>query len=146
VRTGAGRWNERAEKAFFAALADTANVRQAAKAAGFSTTAIYNRRLALPEFRAKWEAAVETGCARVEMMLIEAATRSFDAADIETPEDAPKVSVGEAISILRLHRGAAKAGHGSNGLWGAKEPSIEEVQDEVLRRLAAIRKHRERGG
>ena len=78
ARSGSGRWTPAAEKRFFSALADRANVRSAAEAAGFSTNAIYARRARRPEFRRLWEAAVETGKARLQMLLMDVAEKAFD--------------------------------------------------------------------
>src|SRR5687767_14843671 len=50
IRAGPGRWNRAAERVFLATLAETANVRQSAKAAGFSTVTIGARRLKDPQF------------------------------------------------------------------------------------------------
>lgn len=101
-RVAAGRWNKAAERRFFAALADTANVKAAADAAGFSTTAVYARRLRNPLFREQWAAAVETGRARLELALIEAANRAFETATADVPAEAPGVSVSEALQILKI--------------------------------------------
>lgn len=59
-----GRWSQEAEARFLGELAATANVRAAAAAAGFSTTAIYKRRAAWPGFSAAWDAALDQGYAR----------------------------------------------------------------------------------
>jgi hypothetical protein len=59
-----GRWSQEAEARFLGELAATANVRAAAAAAGFSTTAIYKRRTAWPGFGAAGDAALDQGYAR----------------------------------------------------------------------------------
>src|SRR5205085_9400799 len=66
-RVGAARWNQGAERRFFATLAATANVTTAADAVGFSTTAIYARRLRHVVFREQWAAVVETVRARLDL-------------------------------------------------------------------------------
>lgn len=101
-RVNAARWNKAAEWRFFAALADTANVKAAADSAGFSTTAVYARRLRNPVFREQWAAAVETGRARLELALIEAANKAFETATAGVPAEAPGVSVAEALQILKI--------------------------------------------
>ena len=113
VRAGAGRWSTGREERFIVSLATSANVRRAAAAAGISTQAVYKRRLKQPGFAAAWDAAIEVGKARIEAYLVEAADRTFDP---ETLGDAvfggdalPKISVAEAIHILRLKGGAARA-------------------------------------
>ena len=51
IRTRGKRWSAQAEAVFLETLAATANVSAAADAAGFSTVAIYNRRMKEPNFR-----------------------------------------------------------------------------------------------
>ena len=80
-------WGKRAEEKFLTELTVSGNVRRAAEAAGFSTAAVYKRRLKDRHFTAAWDAAIETGKARVQGYLVEAATRAFD------PDELP---IGEA--------------------------------------------------
>ncbi|MBA3510734.1 hypothetical protein [Sphingomonas sp.] len=136
ARAGAGRWNAAAEKRFFAALADRANVRDAAAAAGFSTNAIYARRLRRPAFRRAWEAAVETGKARLQMLLMDAAEKAFDPELLDVSEEAPKVSVGEALNILKAREGKEKElGAGASGGrgWGDQAAEMSQEDEDELR-------------
>lgn len=55
---------------FFTALAETANVTTAAKAAGVSTMTIWRRRKSDAEFRQAWAQALEHGYADLEMRLL----------------------------------------------------------------------------
>jgi hypothetical protein len=109
VRAGAGRWSVARERRFLIELADSANVRRAAGAAGLSTAALYARRMRQPAFRAAWDLAIEAGKARLQAYLIEAADRTFDPESLPVPEGSPKVSVSEAVSILRLKGGEPTA-------------------------------------
>ena len=61
IRGSDARWSKRAEEAFLLELTVSANVRAAARAAGFSGAAVYKRRLKDKRFAAAWDAAVETG-------------------------------------------------------------------------------------
>ncbi len=138
ARAGAGRWNAAAEKRFFTALADRANVRDAAAAAGFSTNAIYARRSRRPEFRRAWEAAVETGKARLQMLLMDAAEKAFDPELLDVSEEAPNVSVSDALNILKAREGQEKAASAKRDSWG--DPSVEmsqEDEDELRARFMA---------
>ena len=134
AREGAGRWSAAAEKRFFAALADRANVRSAAEAAGFSTNAVYARRVKRPEFRRAWEAAVETGKARLQMLLMDTAERAFDPGLLEVSEDAPQVSVAEALNILKAREGKERELRGGGDGWG---PEPGEMSDEEVAELRA---------
>lgn len=100
-RAGHDRWGPRKEKLFFDELAATANVKRAAKAAGVSPNAVYQRRMRDAHFKAKWAAVLETGRAAIEMKLVEAANRSFDPEELDTGEVEPRVSVAEAIRITQ---------------------------------------------
>jgi len=128
ARSGAGRWTPAAEKRFFRALADQANVRRAAAIAGFSTNAIYARRARRPEFRRLWEAAVETGKARLQMLLMNVAERAFDPELLDVSEEAPQVSVAEALNILKAREGKEKELGGSGRGW-IGDPAWDEQED-----------------
>ncbi len=84
--TDNGRWNDEAEERFLEELAASCNVRAAAAAAGFSTTAVYQRRMRWPGFARAWAEAVDQGYARLEAMLVEQAT---DFAAPSTGRDEP---------------------------------------------------------
>lgn len=60
---------------FIEILGQTANVSQAARAAGFARTRVYALRRARPDFAAEWDEAVETACDR---LLAEARRRAVD--------------------------------------------------------------------
>jgi hypothetical protein len=142
ARGGAGRWTAAAEKRFFSALADRANVRSAAAAAGFSTNAIYARRARRPEFRRMWEAAVETGKARLQMLLMDVAERAFDPELLDVSEEAPQVSVSEALNILKAREGKEKEltnGRGWIGdpAWDDQE-DYREACDRIIARLERL--------
>jgi hypothetical protein len=95
--------SRRKEKLFFDELAATANVKQAAKAAGVSASAVYQRRLRNRHFKAKWVAVVESGRASIEMKLVEATNKTFEPEELDTGDVEPKVSVAEAIRITQPH-------------------------------------------
>ena len=117
VAAGQSRWSKRAEEAFLTELTVSGSVKLAARAAGFSTVAVYKQRLKNRHFAAAWEAAVETGKARVQSYLVEAATRTFDPDELPIgDENEPmKVSISEAINIAKLgsSTGSGRAGKGA---------------------------------
>ena len=104
LAAGQSRWSKRSEEAFLVELTTSGSVRVAAKAAGFSTAALYKRRLKDRHFLAAWDAALETGKARVQSYLVEAATRTFDPDELPIADEheIPKVSIGEAINIAKM--------------------------------------------
>jgi hypothetical protein len=152
-RVNEARWSKAAELRFFATLADTANVQAAADAAGFSTNAIYARRLRHPLFREQWAAAVDTGRARIELGLIEIANLAIERAIANVPDQPPQVSVQEALQILKL--GAEpNVPAGPNGrrrlnagaIANSRVATNEEIADALAKRLArfAVRKQKEK--
>ena len=146
ARSGAGRWTAAAEKRFFHALADRANVRSAAEAAGFSTNAIYARRSRRPEFRRLWEAAVETGKARLQMLLMDVAERAFDPELLDVSEEAPDVSVSEALNILKAREGKDKELNGGGRGWidySDGQEDYQEACERIIERLARLKERNE---
>jgi hypothetical protein len=142
-RAGHDRWSQAKEARFFDELAATANVKRAAAAAGVSTNAVYARRMKQPVFRAKWAAVLETGRAAIEMKLVEAANRSFDADEIDTGEVEPRVSVAEAIRIVQTHGSKAQREEQDVFAQQAAEMSgddIEAVRERLLKKLERLRK------
>lgn len=103
VAAGQSRRSKRSEEAFLIELTATGSVRMAARAAGFSTAALYKRRLKDRHFCAAWDAAVEAGKARVQAYLVEAATRTFDPDELPIADDREieKVSISE-INIAKM--------------------------------------------
>src|SRR5688572_27257054 len=75
-RAGQSRWTKAAEEKFLIELTTSGNVSRAAKAAGFTKATAYKQRMKDRHFTAAWNAAIETGKARVQGYLVEAATRA----------------------------------------------------------------------
>jgi hypothetical protein len=138
IKGSDARWGKRAEERFLVELTVSANVRRAAEAAGFSTTAVYQRRLKNRHFATAWDAALEVGKARVQGFLVEAASRTFDPDELPIGDERelPKVSISEAINIAKL-RAAGPA-------WDADEQEIDEdrlkgVREHILEKLQRLR-------
>ena len=151
VRAGPGRWCADSEAAFLDALAASANVKAAARAAGISAVAVYNRRRQWPAFRAAWDAAKAEGYVRIEMLLLHAATATLDPEAAEEARtdgsEPPEMSVDQAMKLL-FHRDGAHGARGGRGRgygWRRQEPDIEEVRAELLRKVAAMERARGRG-
>ncbi|WBY07753.1 hypothetical protein PIB19_21115 [Sphingomonas sp. 7/4-4] len=149
-----GRWSQEAEARFLGELAATANVRAAAAAAGFSTTAIYKRRAAWPGFSAAWDAALDQGYARIEALLIAGACDALSGAGAvagavageappsalvgEGPPLAAGMTVDQAMNLLRLHRASARGGAPQRYDARAKPTDLGAVRASILRKVAAI--------
>lgn len=144
VKAGAGRWSARIERIVLTTLIQTGCLQRAADACGLSAEALYNRRRRYPEFAALWDAALREAEPRVPQMLTAAAIAGLDpgAAGL----DVPKADIDQAIAICRM-RGWGMADRPGRAKPPIRvEPSIEEVREEVERRLAALRRSREADG
>ena len=139
VRAGPGRWSAEGERAFLAELTATANVAAAARAAGVSTQAAYNRRRLWPAFAEAWREALAAGYVRIETLLIHAATATLDPEPTpETASEAPPMTVDQALNLFKLHRASQHGGKPQRYAWRQQEPDIEEVRAEILRKVAAM--------
>jgi hypothetical protein len=138
IRSTGKRWSEEAEGLFLDHLAATCNVTAAAEACGFSGCALYYRRRRDPAFAQRWQAALETGYARIETLLVQRAIEALEgfAPDPDSAVLAPK-SFNEARQMLGHHRAAVQGGPRSRRQW-ARPRSLDEVRDSILRKLAAI--------
>jgi hypothetical protein len=144
VRVGPGRWSRASEAAFLATLCATANVRAAAAAAGVSAVAAYARRRKWPAFAAAWDEAKAEGYARIELLLLHAATVTLDPPAVPIVPEPPAMTCDQAMNLLKLHRASQHGGAPKRYAWRAQEPDIEDVRAEVLRKVAAL--ERARGG
>jgi hypothetical protein len=137
VESTGARWSDAAEMRFLDSLAASCNVTLSAKAAGFSREAIYKRRRHDPAFAERWQAALEQGYARIEMLLVQ---RASDALEGFAPDpDAPLAvtSVKDALAILQLHRASVK-GDGRAPGWRARPRSLDEMRESILAKLEAV--------
>jgi hypothetical protein len=138
VRTRGHRWSDEAEEIFLDALALTCNGAYAAEQAGFSANTVYRRRRKDPVFAAKWRDARQQGVARLDLLLIRAAEAALEgrAPDAESPF--PKMSVADAIAIVRMYREEEGEGGRRRREWHARPRELDEVRASILRKLDAI--------
>ena len=145
ARVGPGRWSAESERAFLAELRASANVKAAARAAGVSAVAAYNRRRLWPAFAEAWCEALAEGYVRIETLLIHAATCTLDPEpEPDAAREAPLMSVEQAMNLFKLHRASQQGGKPQRYGWRRQEPDIEQVRAEILRRVAAIKRARQR--
>lgn len=148
VRATPGRWNARAEAAFFADLAVTGCVQSAAAASGLSANALYYRRDHYPEFAARWAAVEAEAGARLPALLRAASIASMDPAVAR--RRLPKVNVDQAIRISAMEEkkrvGRGRTPHDPE-TWRREEAArkadltqaINKLLDVVRRRRAKAR-------
>lgn len=138
IKTGGAQWSDEAEELFFDVLAASCNVRMATAETGFTTPTVYCQRRLRPEFSMRWAVALEQGYARLEMALVEAACDTLDGAEFDTERPIPKMTVEQAMNVLRAHRNAVE-GDGKRGPGRhARRRSFEDVRESVAKKIAAI--------
>ena len=145
VKTGGSQWSDEAEEAFFDHLGATCNVRASAAAVGFTTFTVYRQRRLRPEFRARWQAVLEQGYAALEMAMVQAALDTFDGVDVERGDPAgdrpfPKMTVEQALNLLKLHRAEARGGEGGRPGRRPIPRGIEFYRESIRKKVEAIRR------
>ena len=108
-------------------------------------TTVYRQRRKRADFAHKWQVALEQGYAKLEFGLVEAANCALSGEPV--PDDCPiaPMSVETALRLLQLHK-ASVTGEGRRSGFSAAPRRLEEVQDSILRKVAAITKARGLGG
>ncbi|MCA0209550.1 MAG: hypothetical protein LCH74_10855 [Proteobacteria bacterium] len=136
------------KQAFLEVLAESCHVRRAAAAAGFTPSAAYSLRRRDPSFAEAWQAALESGYARLEMALVERAIQTIEVAHDDNPDAIPAVgamTVAQAIDLMNKHRASIEGGRAKRIRPNAhNRPTAEETDAEILRRIAIMEQHRER--
>lgn len=127
----AERWTAECRATFLAALAELANVAAAARVAGVPERSPHYLKQIDPDFAAAWDAAIDEGYNRLELLLLRRATYG-DNAD---GDDAPTISTSLALGLLKArqtsHRRTPRL---PQPMYG------EELRDELTARLAAMRR------
>jgi hypothetical protein len=147
VASGEDRWNAAVERRFFEALRACGSVRGAAHAVGFSEGAVWDRRRKWPAFAEALEELLNEAELALQLRIAcmgnnVLPTEDDGSGESEVPPVAPvPLDPDFALRFLKW-REEKRRGRGRSA--PLREPSIEEVRDEVLRRLDAIRRHRKR--
>ena len=145
IRSGGKRWTDSAEEKFLDLLAATNNVTLSAAETGFSKEAIYARRRRDPGFAERWQAALEQGYARVEMLVVQVAADTLEGRAPDPDCPIPPMTVREAITLLQLHRASVKGdGTTRRAGWQGRPRTLDEIKDSIIRKLSAMDRHRGR--
>lgn len=153
-RRRASDWTEAQRRTFLDTLADSCNVRMAARAAGKSQPAVYRLRERDPEFAAHWQEALRIGYERLETALLRRALRIAGAEDhdgtawtpAETDRESPAfadMTVAQAMDLLAKHKASVAHGHGTR-IDTRRVPTCEQVDELILLRIAVLKRQRER--
>ena len=143
---------------FLGALAASCNVRRAAAEAGFNPSTAYKLRQRDAGFAEAWQAALESGYARLEMALVERAIEVVEGVRAAEAIGAPAgphdggndavpvagaMTVAQAIDVMNKHRASVGGGRAKRVRLNARNrPTAEETDAEILRRIAVIERQR----
>lgn len=141
VQSGGKRWTDEAEEIFLDHLGATCNYTLSAKRTGFSRQAIYQRRRRDAGFAERCQAAIAQGVARIDALLVEGAEAMLEGRAPDPASPIAAMTVQDAIAILKLHRPSV-TGEGRRPGWRGRPRSLDEVKESILRKLAAIERHR----
>ena len=151
VAAGDGRWTVGVEKRFLAAVRRFGSVRAGARAVGFSEGTIWGRRRKWPAFAEKLEQVLDEAELELEFRIASMGSDvvpADDEAETEESEIAPAPPVPfDPDFAMRFLKWREEKRRG-RGRWAprSKPPSIEQVTEKIVRRVMAIKRHRERGG
>lgn len=168
VRKGRGDgWTEAKRRVFLDHLAATCNVRASAAAAGMGEHSAYALRRRDAGFAEQWQAAVATGYAAIEAMLMARAMCGANGGGLEkrsagggtekdggsdggggqspnTPPDLRQLDTDLALDLMR-RRDAAVAARGKGGP-PMRTATAKELVDALAKRIGALQKRREGKG
>jgi hypothetical protein len=137
VATGEGRWNEEVEALFFARLAATGNVKEAARSIGMSTTALYNRRKLWPAFDTRWTEVVALATERLAVQLLTSASNVIEPDELAVPDF--DMSVDQAIRVAQLYEARRRQnGELKRQSWRRAPTDIEAVKAEIVRKAQLL--------
>lgn len=122
---------------FFAALADTCNVKRSARAAGFTANWAYRRRKFDGAFRNGWAAAVREGYSKLELILLERAmkgTPKLVRSSRGNDRMMREYSTALSVALLKRHADTADAAQ-----YEPSEDELAEVRERILEKLEGLR-------
>jgi hypothetical protein len=143
IKTGGAQWSDEAEELFLDVLASSCNVKMAAEATGFHTQTAYRMRRLRPDFAARWQEALSQGYIRLEFALVEAACDSMADAEFDAERPIPKMTVDQAMGVLRAHKGEVMGDGRKIPGRHARRRSFEEVRDSIIKKIEAIERARD---
>jgi hypothetical protein len=138
---------ETQRRLFIEVLGECCNVRHAAAVAGFAHSAAYKLRRVDRDFADAWQAALESGYARLEMALVERAIDTIEKLngdDDGTPlPPVGAMTVAQAMDVMAKHRASVEGGRAKRVRLNIHaRPSAEDTDAEILRRIAIIEAQR----
>lgn len=134
-------WTAARQDEFFRELAAVCNVAAAARAAGFpDSKPAYNRKERDPAFRARWNAAVAEGYARLELEMLERARfgENRRADQGRSGEKQRAIPTALALSLLRIHQARAKTAATPDATAPVRPMRGQSIRDEMEARFREI--------
>lgn len=129
-------WTMARRKTFLEELAASCNVWRAAAAAGMLPGSVYRLRKREPQFAEQWQAALELGYERLEMALLRRAIEAVEGltpgADEEAKQPVEKMTVAEAMALLRQHRASVEGGRARGHRAHARHVVTQQEVDAIL--------------
>jgi hypothetical protein len=126
---------------FLSVLADTCNVRLAAREAGVSSTQVYEKRKTDAAFRAAWREAIGVAYQRLELVLLERAfngteklVKRRDGSDERMREYSDRLG----LMLLKMHRDSAR-----EAAPDSEPEDIDEIRERIFTKLERVRKREE---
>lgn len=129
---------------FFAQLAATANGKGSARAAGISHSVVWRARQRDAAFRARWDAALEEGYARLEEQVLAGALAGTTAARPRSAAGLKLLAQSQGVAMKLLAMNAARVAQIRARASAGRDP--DEVLNEIKDKLRTIRARQEREG
>ena len=130
-------WTKKKQATFLAALADSCNVKLAARIAAVSTSAIYARRERDAAFRAGWDRALAEGYSKLELEMLKRALHGVERTVVTRAgnrETFREYNDRLGLALLRMHRDSVALTSD-----GVDDREYEEARERIIERLNRIR-------
>lgn len=142
-----GGWTKAKRTAFLTELAASCNIRRASHAAGMTPSGVYLLRRRDAVFAEAWQAALEIGYERLETALVRRALEAVGDIDIDPADEraelVEKMTVEQAIRILRQHRESIRQGQPRERRQAARDVATQEGTDAALiKRIRMVERQR----
>ncbi|HEY0597773.1 hypothetical protein [Sphingopyxis sp.] len=140
--------SQRKRDEFIRHLGETCNVSLSAERTGVAFSTFYRIRQRDAAFAAAWQSALDDGYQRLEMGLLHAALavvegRRPDGSETGDGAVIAPMTMEQAMRVLGRHEGSVRGGKlRSLRLGKGRMPTSEETDEEVLKRLAILRRQR----
>ena len=128
------QWTPRVEERFLAALSATCNVKAACAEVEMTAVGAYAHRKRWPAFARRWDEAVELGYMQIEAALIETGCNLLSGEMPAEPSPLRGMTTDHAIHLLHMQKHATR-GIGKRPGLRAREPDIEDIRAEILRKV-----------